>query len=295
MKKVILLAIFILVVAGIAGAGYFYYRMNFANIQVDIRPNESLKYYIELKLEAKATTEITGVDIVESFFAISPSDEMMLREQIKQMKERELIEELKRKFPQKPQVFECRLSVLPTQVGSKYISEARVITEKCYEEDEGGKEDYSNKEYTVRKGEGAEIGDLNIITKLPYCLDFCDGKRVKKGEVIEGVALAEYLSDIGKKPKVNYIVDEIRWNTVTFKIDGYMEPEQEGYLTLQGKISGYAVYDRKKRLFTSLILYSTLNGTEEFTGEAFLFPVKAKFNAKFSYDGKLDMKIEIDR
>lgn len=315
MKKVILLAIFILVIAGIAGVGYFYYRMNFANtysanIYVDISPNETLRYYIE-KAGAvnKYNLEVTDVSIKENFWTLSPSTKSKIKERVKQAVEKEFNHRLRDSMQSFVSGFfiECGLLVLPTQViDSKYINQAKVSTEECYVKEEEKYEEFSNREYTIIKGERGDLKvDIwNIITELPYCLDFCDGKRVKKGEVIEAVALAEYLSkgffeekNLKEKIRVNYKVSKIDWNTVTFKIYGLIEPYQleKDKLTLQGEISGYAVYDREKRLFTSLFISLPVSLSREFSNETSLLLATVRVKSKFNADVKFYMKMEIDK
>lgn len=299
MKKVILLAIFILVVAGIAGAGYFYYRMNFANIYVDIKSNQTYRYYVEKKINTQEYRfEVTDVNISERPWFISQPDENVLKEQIKQ---RFLEGKYKAVKPQR-YFLDCRAIVLPVEVGSKYISKARISTEKCYvlEEVQGNErhEDYSNKEYTIEKGEGRL---LTTIVTLPYCLDFCDGRRVRKGETIEGKALVEYISQLlpGIEAKVQYIVSEIGWNTVTFKIDGSVGPSQINIkgdnVLIQGKISGYAVYDREKRLFTSLVISIPTSLSTKLSQEFYVFPVLARVDSDFKFNQTIDLRLEVDR
>ncbi len=167
------------------------------------------------------------------------------------------------------------------------------------------------------------MSEVNIITNLPYCLDFCDGKKVKKGETLEGVALAEYISQIFStartrlyytvedvalaeyisqifpttRTRVHYTVSEIVWNTVIFKIEGSIEPDQTktNEPKLQGKIYGNAVYDREKRLFTSLVIYMSISFSGEFSHEAFIFPVTARAESNISTDMEADIRMEVDK
>ncbi len=149
---------FIVAVAVISGAAYFYYRMNFADIYVDIGPHEAFRYYIKTKLDIKDyKVEIKDVSIVKRTLYTFPFDESKVKEQIKQAIE----EKIKREVRLLSGLFECSLLILPTQVGSKYINQARADTEKCYiqSREKGIDRAYSNREYTITKGE-ISIGDF---------------------------------------------------------------------------------------------------------------------------------------
>ena len=221
MKKLVLLIVWAIFVAILSGLGYYYYRMNFANILIKIKPSETYSYSVNL-------IEVIDMDIQHDG-SLSKQEEDTLKQEFKYFVQKELKGAIN-DISDFSVLIECKLKFIPKVLEQNYIKEAKVMTERCYEKVAGRIQDYSNREYEV-SDKKADI--FKPLIDIPYCLDFCDGKKIKKGQTIEGMVYSKYINERLKEVfddgaiatklvpgKLEYKVEDIDWNTVKLKLSG---------------------------------------------------------------------------
>jgi len=328
MKKVVLLIIWAIFVSILSGLGYYYYRMNFANILIKIKPSETYSYFNESKGEVENAEMHMSIEVPTGELRINASANLMTGEVIDMdiqhdgslsKQEEDTLKQEFKYFVQKELkgtindisdfsvLLECKLKFIPKVLEQNYIKEAKVMTERCYEREAGRIQDYSNREYEL-SDKKAEI--FKPLIDIPYCLDFCDGKKIRKGQTIEGMVYSKYINERLKEVfddgtiatklvlgKLEYKVEDIDWNTVKLKLSGSYGPIQvedkslKGIGILEGTISGNIWYDRKKKIFTNSGLNMPIVVKFELSENTYDYIIKGKVIMELSLNIKETMDL----
>ena len=112
MKKLVLLIVWAIFVAILSGLGYYYYRMNFANILIKIKPSETYSYSVNL-------IEVIDMDIQHDG-SLSKQEEDTLKQEFKYFVQKELKGAIN-DISDFSVLIECKLKFIPKVLEQNYI------------------------------------------------------------------------------------------------------------------------------------------------------------------------------